>query len=78
MKATLAFNGLSECLLHRSGSSCTFDYYKQRQLPPRKIAPNPKTNLNPDQNLNPNWRGGAIFLGGDCPDTGKNLYYNSD
>ena len=48
------------------------------QLPPRKIAPNPKTNLNPDQNLNPNWRGGAIFLGGDCSDTGKNLYYNSD
>ena len=72
--------------LHRSESSWTFDYYKQRpmvknvleQLPPRKIAPNPKTNLNPDQNLNPNWRGGAIFLGGDCPDTGKNLYYNSD
>ena len=28
------------------------------QLPPRKIAPNPKTNPNPNQ--------GAIFLGGNC------------
>ena len=32
------------------------------QLPPRKIAHNPKTNPNPSPNPNPNW--GAIFLGG--------------
>ena len=32
------------------------------QLPPRKIAPNPKTNPNP--NPNPNQR--AIFLPGNC------------
>ena len=38
------------------------------QLFPRKIAPNPKPNANP--NPNPNW--GAIFLGGNCLDTGKN------
>ena len=33
-----------------------------RQLPPRKIAPNLKTNPNPTPN--PNW--GVIFLGGNC------------
>ena len=32
------------------------------QLPPRKIAPNPKTN----PNTNPNPKRGAIFLGGNC------------
>ena len=32
------------------------------QLPPRKIAPNPKTN--PKPNANANW--GTIFLEGNC------------
>ena len=45
------------------------------QLPPRKIAPNPKTN--PKANPNPNR--GVIFLGGNCPDThhnmGKKLFF---
>ena len=38
------------------------------QLNPRKIAPNPDPNANP--NSDPNQ--GAIFLEGNCPDTGKN------
>ena len=33
------------------------------QLPPKKIARNPNPNPNPNQ--------GAIFLGGNCPDTLK-------
>ena len=33
---------------------------RQGQLPPRKIAPNPRTNPNPNPNR------GAIFLGGNC------------
>ena len=33
------------------------------QLPPRKIAPNPKTNANPNPNR------GVTFLRGDCPYT---------
>ena len=37
------------------------------QLPPRKIAPNPKANPNPYPNPNP--KRGAIFHGGNCPDT---------
>ena len=40
------------------------------QLLPKKIAPssnpNPKTNPNSNSNLE------TIFLGGSCPDTGKN------
>ena len=35
-------------------------------LPPRNIAPNPKTN--PNSNPNPDPNHGAIFLGGNCPD----------
>ena len=37
------------------------------QFPPRKIAPNPNSNPNANPNLNPNR--GAIFLGGNWPDT---------
>ena len=33
------------------------------QLPPRKIAPNPKTNPNSNPSPNPNWGGGAISSG---------------
>ena len=33
------------------------------QLPPRKIAPNPKTNPKPNPYSN---QGEAIFLGGNC------------
>ena len=35
-----------------------------RQLPPKKIAPNPKTNPKP----NPNFNRGEFSLGGNCPD----------
>ena len=38
------------------------------QLHRRKIAPNPNPNANPNSNANR----GAIFLEGNCPDTGKN------
>ena len=41
-----------------------------RQLPSKKIVPNPNPNPNADPNSNAN--GGAIFLGDNCPDTGKN------
>ena len=43
------------------------------QLPLRKITPpppNPKSNANAKPNPNPNR--GAIFLGGNCPDTVTN------
>ena len=43
------------------------------QLPPRKITPlppNPNSNANAKPNPNPNR--GAIFLGGNCPDTVTN------
>ena len=41
------------------------------QLPPRKIAPNPKTNSNPNPNPDPGRGGGrgAIFFRGNCPNT---------
>ena len=37
------------------------------QLLPRKVAPNPTSN--PNAKPNPNSNRGAIFLGGNCPDT---------
>ena len=40
------------------------------QLPPRKIAPNPKTNPNPNPNM------GIIFLRGNCPDTALHTVRN--
>ena len=41
------------------------------QFPPRKIAPNPNSNPNSNPNANPNLNPnrGAIFLGGNWPDT---------
>ena len=44
------------------------------QLPPRQIAPNPKTNCNPNRiggGDGGEGGGGAIFLGGNCPDTAE-------
>ena len=40
------------------------------QLPPMKIAPNPKSNPNPNSNPHPSQ--GANFLGGNCPDLSAN------
>ena len=42
------------------------------QLPRGELPPNPNFNANPKANPNPNR--GAIFLGGNSPDTGKNKY----
>ena len=39
------------------------------QLPQSKIVPSPNSNTNPKPNPNPDR--GAVFLGGNCPDTGK-------
>ena len=39
------------------------------KLPPRKIAPSPNSNANPKPNPDPDQ--GAIFLGGNFPDTVK-------
>lgn len=45
-----------------------WDNYSRRKLP----TPNP--NFNPNSIPNPNPNQGAIFLGGDCPDTIKSQY----
>ena len=42
------------------------------QLPQSKIAPSPNSNTNPKPNPNPDR--GAVFLGGNCPDTGKYMW----
>ena len=52
-------------ILERSCRYCRLNNVYSRvlgQLPPRKIAPNPKTNPNPNPDSN-RW---AIFLGGNC------------
>ena len=41
------------------------------QLPPRNIAPKPNSKANPKPN--PNRNRGAIFLGGNCRDTGNKI-----
>ena len=42
------------------------------QLPQSKIAPSPNSNTNPKPNPNPDR--GAVFLGDNCPDTGKYMW----
>ena len=42
------------------------------KLPARKIAPSPNSNANPKPNPDPDW--GAIFLGGNFPDTVSYIY----
>ena len=51
-----------------------FHWYEltgSRTTAPEEIVPNPKTNSYP--NPNPNSKRGAIFLRGNCPDTGDNF-----
>ena len=45
------------------------------QLPPGKLPPNsnPYPNANPKPNPNQGEGGGAIFIGGNCPDTSRNV-----
>ena len=67
---TLSFDLGTSCKKHviycsHSKKFCQGLLSVLRQFPPRKIVPNHNSNPNPNFNLNR----GAIFLGGNCPDT---------
>ena len=66
---TMSFRFLWLCF-----NQAVFLYYQKvvlGKLPPRKIAPSPNSNANPKPNPNPERGRGAIFLGGNFPDTQK-------